>query len=78
MIRWARLERKPFIGTCAGFQHAVLEFARNVLGINDAMHAEYDLNASDLIVTPLTGSLVGKQYRPNIWIALHYLRWERH
>jgi CTP synthase (UTP-ammonia lyase) len=61
MIRWARLERKPFIGTCAGFQHAVLEFARNVLGINDAMHAEYDLNASNLIVTPLTCSLVGKK-----------------
>ncbi|MBV9874703.1 MAG: CTP synthase [Verrucomicrobia bacterium] len=61
MIHWARLERKPFIGTCAGFQHAVLEFARNVLGINDAMHAEYDLNASNLIVTPLTCSLVGKK-----------------
>ena len=28
------------LGTCAGFQHAVLEFARNVLGIKDAMHAE--------------------------------------
>jgi CTP synthase (UTP-ammonia lyase) len=61
MIRWARLERKPFIGTCAGFQHAVLEFARNVLGIKDAMHAEYDPNASTLFIRPLTCSLVGKR-----------------
>src|SRR5258708_10674343 len=61
MIRWARLERKPFIGTCAGFQHAVLEFARNVLGIKAAMHAEYDPNASTLFIRPLTCSLVGKR-----------------
>jgi CTP synthase (UTP-ammonia lyase) len=61
MIRWARLERKPFIGTCGGFQHAVLEFARNVLRIKDAMHAEYDPYASDLIVTPLSCSLVGQR-----------------
>jgi len=61
MIHWARLERKPFIGTCAGFQHAVLEFARNALGINSGMHAEYDPDASNLIVTPLTCSLVGQR-----------------
>lgn len=61
MIRWARLEHKPFIGTCAGFQHAVLEFARNVLGIKDAMHAEYDPNASSPFIRPLTCSLVGKK-----------------
>ena len=61
MIRWARTEQKPFIGTCAGFQHAALEFARNVLGIKDAMHAEYDPNASVLFIRPLTCSLVGKK-----------------
>lgn len=64
MIRWSRLERKPFIGTCAGFQHAVLEFARNVLEIKDAMHAEYDPdsgNASNAFIRPLSCSLVGKK-----------------
>ena len=30
-IRWARERSIPFLGTCGGFQHAVLEFARNVL-----------------------------------------------
>lgn len=31
-IRFAREQRRPFLGTCGGFQHAVLEYARNVLG----------------------------------------------
>lgn len=61
LIQWARVERKPFIGTCAGFQHAVLEFARNVLRIEDAMHAEYDPDASKLFIRRLSCSLVGKR-----------------
>ena len=35
-IRFARESDTPFLGTCAGFQHAVLEYARNVLGIETA------------------------------------------
>src|SRR5437868_1505506 len=35
-IRFARTRRIPFLGTCGGFQHAVLEYARNVLGHNEA------------------------------------------
>ena len=61
MIRWARVDREPFIGTCAGFQHAALEFARNVLGIKDAMHAEYDPDAPNAFIRPLICSLVGKK-----------------
>src|SRR5688500_17598925 len=34
-IEWSRTHRIPFLGTCGGFQHAVLEFVRNVLGRND-------------------------------------------
>jgi CTP synthase (UTP-ammonia lyase) len=41
-IRFARECERPFIGTCAGFQHAVLEYARNVMGIADAASEEYD------------------------------------
>jgi CTP synthase (UTP-ammonia lyase) len=61
MIRWARVERKPFIGTCAGFQHAALEFAWNVLGIKNAMHAEYEPDTPTPFIRPLTCSLVGKE-----------------
>src|SRR5881227_4003842 len=32
-IRHARTTRTPFLGTSAGFQYAILEFARNVLGL---------------------------------------------
>jgi CTP synthase (UTP-ammonia lyase) len=59
-IRFARERDRPLIGTCGGFQHAVLEFARDVLGLTDAQHAEYDPYASVLFVTPLACSLVGK------------------
>src|SRR5688572_15524023 len=38
-IRIARTTNVPLIGTCAGFQHAVIEFARNVLRVGDAHHA---------------------------------------
>jgi CTP synthase (UTP-ammonia lyase) len=59
-IRTAREEGIPLIGTCGGFQHVVLEYARNVLGVAGAQHAEYDPNASSLFVTPLSCSLRGQ------------------
>lgn len=60
-IRWAREGPRPFLGTCGGFQHALIEFARNVIGVAGADHAETNATASDLVVTPLTCSLVGQQ-----------------
>ena len=60
-IRWARESRIPFLGTCAGFQHGVLEYARNVLGRESAAHAEYGpSDESDLFIEELLCSLVGK------------------
>ena len=59
-IRFARERNVPFIGTCGGFQHAVIEYARNVLGFADAQHAEYDPYASLLFVSALSCSLVGQ------------------
>jgi CTP synthase (UTP-ammonia lyase) len=62
-IRLAREERVPLIGTCGGFQHVVIEYARNVLGYREAQHAEYDPTASTLFVTPLSCSLFGQTMR---------------
>lgn len=62
-IRFARENGIPFIGTCAGFQHAVLEFARNVMGLHDATHAEYEPDALNLFVIPLTCSPCGKHMK---------------
>ena len=39
-IRAARENGVPCLGTCGGFQHIILEYARNVLGFADAQHAE--------------------------------------
>jgi CTP synthase (UTP-ammonia lyase) len=50
-IGWARRCEVPFLGTCAGFQHAVVEFARSVLGHDAAGHAEYDDTGDDLFIT---------------------------
>jgi CTP synthase (UTP-ammonia lyase) len=63
VIRYAREHRVPCFGTCGGFQHLILEYARNVLGFRDAQHAEYDPYASDLFVTQLECSLVGRELR---------------
>ncbi|MCK3846093.1 CTP synthase [Pseudomonas sp. W15Feb34] len=57
-IRFAREQRRPFLGTCGGFQHAVLEFARNVLGWADAEHGELAPDAERAVITPLSCSLV--------------------
>jgi CTP synthase (UTP-ammonia lyase) len=60
-IRRARESRIPFLGTCAGFQHGVIEYARNVLGHNEAAHAEYESSdQGDLFIEDLLCSLVGK------------------
>jgi len=58
-IRWAREQGVPFLGTCGGFQHALLEFARNAAGIAGADHAETNPDAPELVVTKLSCSLVG-------------------
>jgi CTP synthase (UTP-ammonia lyase) len=60
-IGHARDADVPLLGTCAGFQHLVIEFARSVLG-EDARHAEYEPGApgSGLFVTPLACAVAGQ------------------
>jgi CTP synthase (UTP-ammonia lyase) len=56
----AREEGLPLLGTCGGFQYAVVELARSLAGI-DAHHAETDPDADALAVAPLACSLVGEE-----------------
>lgn len=65
-ITFARIGNVPLLGTCGGFQHVVLEFARNVLGVAEAQHAEYDPYASELFITPLACSPAGRQMGVNV------------
>lgn len=57
-VRWAREGPRPFLGTCGGFQHALLEIARDVAGIDQADTAETNPGGSELVVTPLSCSQV--------------------
>ena len=61
-IRYARENDVPLLGTCAGFQHILVEYARDVLGMAGAAHAEVDPEADELICVPLTCSLVGQEH----------------
>jgi CTP synthase (UTP-ammonia lyase) len=57
-IRHARERGIPFLGTCGGFQHAVIEYARNVLHWADAEHAENMPNAARTVISLLECSLI--------------------
>jgi CTP synthase (UTP-ammonia lyase) len=57
-IRHARERRMPFLGTCGGFQHAVIEYARNVLGWSDAEHGESSPDSARAVISPLTCGLL--------------------
>lgn len=57
-IRYARERGVPFLGTCGGFQHAVVEYARNVLGWADAEHAETAPGAARSVISALECPLV--------------------
>lgn len=60
-IRTARERGIPLLGTCGGFQHALLEYARHVCGIAGAGHAETTPDVDQQIVVPLTCSLIGHE-----------------
>jgi CTP synthase (UTP-ammonia lyase) len=59
--RTARTRNIPFLGTCGGFQHALLEYARNVCGLTSASHAENSPGEGDPLIVPLACSLAGHE-----------------
>ena len=57
-IRYARERGIPFLGTCGGFQHAMLEYAEACWGVAHAAHAETEPGAADAVIVPLACGLV--------------------
>ncbi len=53
-IRYAREHRIPFFGICLGMQLAVVEFARNVVGIVDAHSSEFDPDTASPVIYLMT------------------------
>src|SRR5690242_12100540 len=52
-IRFARTGNLPFLGTSAGFQYALIEFARNVMGFTDADHQKSNPKTAMPLISPL-------------------------
>lgn len=50
-VRYARENGLPFFGICLGMQMAVIEFARNVLGLKDAHSTEMDEHTPNPVIS---------------------------
>jgi len=57
-IQFAREQGCPFLGTCGGFQHTLIEYVRNALGYAMADHAESNPTTTMPLIAPLSCSLV--------------------
>ncbi len=75
-IRFAREQPRAFFGSCGGFQHAIIEYARNVLHWHDADHAETAPDSQRTVIAPLSCALVEVEDRiqlmPNTHLASAY------
>jgi CTP synthase (UTP-ammonia lyase) len=60
-VRTAREQSIPFLGTCGGFQYALLEYARDVCGLADVENAEVTPEAERQLIVPLACSLMGHE-----------------
>src|ERR1700720_2484856 len=58
-IRHARISHVPFLGTSAGFQYVLIEYARNALGFGGADHQKSSPNAAMPLISPLGCALAG-------------------
>ncbi len=54
-IRYARESKIPFFGICLGMQMAVVEFARNVCGIEEAYSSEFREDAANPVIHIMEG-----------------------
>ena len=60
-IRYARENKIPTIGNCGGFQHMLIEFARNVCGLVEADSEETNPEGREILISKLSCSLVGQE-----------------
>ena len=56
-IRWARENHLPFFGICLGLQCAVVEFARNVCGLEESHSSEFHEDTPDPVICLLDTQL---------------------
>ena len=49
-IKYARENKIPYLGICLGMQLAIIEFAKNVLGLEDANSIEFDADTKNPLI----------------------------
>jgi CTP synthase (UTP-ammonia lyase) len=59
-IESGRKGRRPFYGSCGGFQHTLIEYARNVMSLPDAHSAEYGTASKNIVVVPVSCPVPGR------------------
>jgi len=59
-IRYARENELAFLGTCGGYQHAILEYARNALGLHGADNSETNPDTDFPLINALSCALIDK------------------
>src|SRR6185295_19337398 len=70
-IRYAREKDVPFFGICLGLQCAVIEFARHVVGLEDANTTEIDSNCRHPVVCLLDDQYAIVQLGGTMRLGLH-------
>jgi CTP synthase (UTP-ammonia lyase) len=70
-IRFARTSHLPFLGTSAGFQYALIEYARHVLGLAEADHLKTNPRAAMPLIVPLGLGLAGVKARVRFMAGTH-------
>jgi CTP synthase (UTP-ammonia lyase) len=70
-IAHARTHDIPYLGTCGGFQYALIEFSRNVLGVTDADSAENDPQGKNVVITPANCEIPARGPRLHGARAIH-------
>src|SRR5262249_43482999 len=72
-IRYAREKKIPFLGLCLGLQCAVIEYSRNVLGLENANSSEFDPTTPhpviDLMIDQQDVSNKGGTMRLGLWVC---------
>ena len=53
--KYAREKKVPYFGICLGMQIAVIEYARDVLGLSDANSGEFDANSKNKVIDFMPG-----------------------